>query len=251
MRRSNLKRLSELFFVIAVSAIVVSAQDQTNQSPKDKGPSYEDTVKWIQDHIGESGFPSTTESGSGLVFTTADAPFGIKFDGCDMRLSFAMQLHTADTSPVGGKAENDMTSDSSSSVTFNLHLAKLGVVSDTQSLPFQGLSGLIPSQYLNKNFPTVVIEGVDAGAGTFSDTRTTTDPTVVLNPPIIDRPIASNTLVPVRVFVSFGVGKLVKGLEISYARPGTEDSPKHMINALQHLINLCKANPDAGPKELF
>jgi hypothetical protein len=250
MRKSSFRKLFWLLAVALTTSLAVG-QDQTNQPPKDKGPSYEDTVKWIQDHIGESGFPATTESGSGLVFTSADAPFGMKFDGCDMRLSFAMQLHTADTSPVGGKAENDMTSDSSSSVTFSLHLAKLGVVSATQSLPFQGLSSLMPSQYVNKNFPTVVIEGVDAGAGTFSDTRATTDSTMVLNPPIIDRPIASNTLVPVRVFVGFGVGKLVKGLEISYARPGTEDSPKHMINALQHLIDLCKANPEAGPKELF
>ncbi|HVI10756.1 MAG TPA: hypothetical protein VND65_20870 [Candidatus Binatia bacterium] len=251
MRKANSAKL--LLLVVAVSGSIAAAQVQANPAPKDKGPSYEDTIKWIEGHIGESGFPTTTsKSHLGLVFTVSDAPFAMKFDGCDMRLSLAMQLHTADTSPLQGKAENDMTGNQTSSITFNLHLARVGVVSEPQNLPVQGgIARLIDEQYLNKNFPTVVVEGVDAGAGTFSDSQTTTDSNTELPQPIFNRPIAENTMVPFRVFSGYGVGRLVKGIQITYARPGTEDSPKHMINALQHLIDLCKENPNAGPKDLF
>jgi hypothetical protein len=41
------------------------------------------------------------------------------------------------------------------------------------------------------------------------------------------------------------------GIRITYARPEAGDSPKHMINALQHLVDLCTENPNQGPKSIF
>jgi hypothetical protein len=252
MRKSNLKRFSGLLFILAVAAIPVSAQDQTNQSPKDKGPSYEDTVKWIQDHIGDAGFPASSKSPGrfGVAFASDDTPYTVKFDGCDMRLSISVRTHTTDTSPVGGKAENDVSGDSTESWSFNVHLARLdGVIGSTQILPSQ-LGSPTPAAYADQNFPTVVIMFPDNGGGaTWSQTTTSTNTSFDPAPPIIDKPLG--TWWPVTKTVTQGIVYNAHAIQITYARPGAEDSPQHMIKALKHVIDLCKANPDAGPKDIF
>jgi hypothetical protein len=140
VRKSHLKKKVFLLLVVALTTTMVVSQDQASQRPQDKGPSYEDTVKWIQDHIGEAGFPASSQGPGkfGLATASDDTPYAVKFDGCDMRLSIATHTHTTDTSPVGGKAENDASGDSTESWSFNVHLAELvGVIRIPQILPAQ------------------------------------------------------------------------------------------------------------------
>jgi hypothetical protein len=109
----NLKKVASLPLFLALALASVMAQNQPprptqkaqeeTQAPKDKGPSVEDTEKWILDHIGDSGFPAHAEpvGKQGLAFSYDDAPFSIRFDGCDLHLSIASHMHMTDTTAGG------------------------------------------------------------------------------------------------------------------------------------------------------
>jgi hypothetical protein len=246
---------TKLLLLIAITTTWVVAQDQPSQvaqPAKDKGPSYEDTVKWVQDHIGEAGFPASSEGPGkhGLSFASDDTPYTVKFDGCDMRLSIATHMHTTDSSPVGGKAENDMTADSTQSWSFGLHLGQLKFVAGAvQNLPVQ-LGSPTTVGNGDRNFPTIVIALPENGGGaTWSQTFTDTDTSNSVAPPIVNKPLG--TWWPATTIYTQGIPMTLRGIQITYARPGTEDAPQHMISALKHLIDLCKENPNAGPKDLF
>lgn len=248
MRKSNFKDLLWLL-VIAVITTLAAAQDQASEKSKDKGPSYEDTVKWIQDHIGEAGFPARTDNMGTLIHAYDDESYSVKFDGCEMRLSIAGHAHTTDTAPAGGIASNDMTHDSSFSVSFSFPLGGLMGIAIPQNLRIQDYFPVISSWYMDKTFPAAVIRLPDTGAGTFSSTADL-GPDVSVGEPIVNKPIKAGFF-PLTVTNAAGSLVTIQGIEISYGRPGTEDAPKHMSSAIYHLIELCKENPSAGPKDLF
>lgn len=248
MRKSDLRKL--LCLLVVALATLAAAQEQANQPSKDKGPSYEDTVKWIQDHIGEAGFPARNDNGKTLTYAYDDESYNVKFDGCDMRLGIAGHVHITDLSPAGGIASNDMSGDSSFTLSFSLPLGKLYGWTPPQNLKVQDYFPVISSSYMDKAFPAVVIRLPEEGVGTFSETADLANVSNGQDPPIVNKPIKSGFF-PLTITNVAGGSVPIHGIEISYGRPGTEDIPRHMMNALYHLIELCKENPNAGPKDLF
>jgi len=257
IRMANLKRLASLplFLVLALPSAMAQNQPAqptpTNQAeaepPKDKGPSFEDTEKWIQDHIGDSGFPAVARpaNGAGLAFSYDDAPYVIKFDGCDMHLSIASHMHTADTTPINPK--DDDSGDTSSSLSFTLPLGKVVDVW-SMPLPVQDYVGQV-APGSGRDVPSVFIRLPDAGGvGTFSTVTTSTR--MVTLPPVSNKRIEAGYL-PMKVCNVLGGCQTMQGIPISYVRPGTDDAPPHMAKALKHLVQICKENPNSGPKDLF
>jgi hypothetical protein len=89
----------------------------------------------------------------------------------------------------------------------------------------------------------------NGGGATWSQSFTNTDTSFSVTPPIINKPLGAWW--PATKLDVQGIVFAQRSIQITYARPGTEDSPQHMIKAVQHLIDLCKANPNAGPKDIF
>jgi hypothetical protein len=257
VRMANLKRLATLLLFLALVLLSAMAQNQSPQPtqkaqaeaqpPKDKGPSFEDTEKWIQDHIGDSGFPAVARpaNGAGLAFSYDDAPYVIKFDGCDMHLSIATHTHTTDTTPIN--AQDDNSRDTSSSLSFTLPLGKLVDVW-SMPLPVQDYVGQV-APGSGRDVPSVFMQLPDAGGvGTFSTVTTSTGMTTL--PPVNNKRIEAGYL-PMKVCNVLGGCRTVQGIPISYVRPGTDDAPPHMAKALKHLVEICRENPDSAPKDLF
>lgn len=215
------------------------------------GPSFDETVKWIQSHISEAGFPAQTTSDNkhGLVFTYAEAPYSVHFDGCVMQLSLSEHWHSKDTSPVSRDDQTD--TDSYMNMKLNLPLDKLVSADSGVLQPQDWEMPDIDSGYSSRTLPTVAIVLPQGGAGTTTYSWSTTDETYTQKSIVFtDKPITSGAFVVTQTN-GFGYRMQKDGIEISYARPGTEESPAHMAKALNHLIELCKQNPQQGTKDIF
>jgi hypothetical protein len=229
-----------------------AATSATNSGNSTSAPSYEDTVHWIQQGIRGAGFPPGTVmlDGGATELITDDAPYVLKLDGCNMSLSVSQRLHLADQS-------------STTSYTINVPLNKgVSVEMNPQILPVQ--AGFYPSGATatfgplgnGDNYPTVFIVLPDDGGGaTWSRIMTTTTPYAAV-PNIVDKPLG--TWWPKTKIKGGDLSNPVsiieyefRGIRITYARPGAGDSPKHMINALHHLLDLCTEDPNRGPKSIF
>jgi hypothetical protein len=224
--------------------------DKSTQQPKVEGPSFEDTEKWIQDHIGDSGFPAGTSKpeNDGSTWVYDDAPWTVKFDGCDMHLSITSHSHYNDNSPPDSAGNTD-SRDDSDVLSFNFPLGKLSNfwVNVTQGEPYYYGGSMYPDP-ANVNVPSVLIQLPDAGVGTFSNVSSST--VAQVPPPITKKPIVAG-LFPVKLCSGITPCRTVQGIVISYARPGTDDAPLHMAKALSHLAEICRKNPDLAPKDLF
>ena len=223
----------------------IAATSQADSS----GPSFDDTVKWIQDHIGEAGFPETTDTWHELITKNDDAPYAVHFNGCVMQLSLSTHSHVTDTQPLHPGDQTEM--DYSNNVTFKLPLDKLE--ERVQSWP-NLVKPPWQNSYSNVNgaFPAVIVFFSEQQAGSVSGSWSTNDDTSADKGThtFVDKPIGYGDWTSPAVN-GFGNAITIHGMPIMYTRPGTEDATPHMAAALNHLIDLCKRNPNQGAKDLF
>src|SRR5580698_3193584 len=88
------KRILFLLVYVFVTCSMSFPQDQAPDS-KTSGPTYEDTVKWIQDHIQDAGIPAWTEKDQLVATAYDDETYGVKVDGCNaIHVLFNRHSHT-------------------------------------------------------------------------------------------------------------------------------------------------------------
>jgi hypothetical protein len=218
---------------------------------KSVGPSYQDTVKWIQDHIADAGFPQVTETDRkyGLVTAYADAAYSIKFNGCDMHLTLAEHEHTTDTTPV--HADDQTDSDTSMSATFVLPMGGISIPSAQMVRPQEWTQSVLSKDYVRATLSTVTIVLPDSGIGTVSYSWSTTDESVEPKSNKFSNKAITTGMFPTSVLNVVAGYATRLGIQISYARPGTDDAAQHMAKALSRLHEICKDDPNQAPKDLF
>jgi hypothetical protein len=241
------------------------ASVQSQPSP-DQGPSYDDTTKWIQDHIQDAGIPGWTDNSKDLSTTYDDETYGIKFDGCNaIHLLFNTHNHTTASDP----------SDNSDSATaFDIKIPFKGInrqgpngvgaiigefsnpvdeLTNMQIIFLQARangnhivapSRLIDDQHHLKTtlptYPGVAIL-LNDNAGTISHvTKSSTN-----SETIRDFAISKDYF-----YVRSPFGAPWKAVVISFGMVGTDDAPEHMAKALNHLMDVCN-HPEAAPKDIF
>lgn len=242
---------------------------QVASSENSGGPSYADTVKWIQEHIKLAGIPGGTSEfnipGAGTVRPKSytekydDQQYALKINGCSsMDLIITSHMRMIDPDPDPG--DNPVT-DSSRIAEYRISLAGpasenpntwgdvgVGVQTDTHA----------PTERdeINPDAPVHNVEFIfkrDLVTLSFSnDNGPTKDGISILN----QTSISFNDPRPDPHYEAWNqyVGVALPGrkaVRISYGKPGTEDEPDHMAKALQHLITLCRQSPDAAPKDIF
>jgi tetratricopeptide (TPR) repeat protein len=228
----------------------VGGTPNSASAPPAGGPSFDETAKWIQGHMADSGFPAeTTTSKVGILTRFDDTPYSVHFDGCMIQLSLAEHFHQTDTIPLNSGALPD--TDAYMNIKFNLPLEKLISAQYHMLSPQDWELSAIHDSYMGRALPSINIMLSDTDAGTYSYKWNPglegQDNIVWNNKPIVDGAFTLSAL----ALGTYGPRQKFNAIVISYARPGVEDSPQRMAKALQHLIEMCKQNPNQGTKDLF
>lgn len=253
-KQSGLRDLRKQCLLAEAGAALSSSP--TAHSPSDSGnpsgPAYAETVKWIREHIGEAGFPAATTADDrfGNVNRYDDIVYSARFDGCTVTLVVTQGWHiTSDnrgTSEAGHTTETNTHMD----MTFNLPLDKMRSATE-EEVPLQDWEKAVMSPtYVNRPLPTVAIHFSDPIFGNTSYNWSTDDVTYTeKNNSHVNRPIAYGEFtIPGTYINKYGYPQQNQAVVIHYARPGTGDNPQHMAKALNHLIDLCRQNPNIAPR---
>jgi hypothetical protein len=202
----------------------------------DQGPSYDDTVKWIQDNIGLAGTPPSSKQKDDSAMATTKSSSGISYsiavDGCKNLTVIRMEkLH----------------------FTMTPHqYASAGFVDTTDTMRFKLPFSSILS--VDGHTQRVFIRVKDGG--TFSEDVTNVDENgpqpPISNPP---EPLNNTTFFEGSTktgrWTATGMWGGILNVLLDYNNPGAEDAPPHMGVALQHLVDVCKNHPEQAPKQLF
>ncbi len=197
------------------------------------GPSYSDTVAWIQAHLHDAGTPGQTVnclSGScpgtpdGITVTDPQR-YDIHIDGCD---SVTIHSRTGEhASAASGKEVYDNVSDETLTVPFRAVASfsgdNAGVVRVTAAEPGIKDETDYPGSESAEQIPLV--------RGSYTVAQ-------------------ANRLLEQKSFYSM----LLKGDDASvltFSSPGTASEAPHMANALNHLVQICKEHPEQVPKSPF
>jgi len=219
---------------------------QTSATGTGSGPSYDDTVKWIRGSIGQSGFTGGTDTHGQEVDVEADAPYTIKFDGCNVDLGIASHLRS--TRPDGSDPE-----DFTLSFDFYVPLGKVIGVNARPSWSFWGMEGVYGLKD-NATYPAVVIIMPD-DVGTYSvynkGYNDTADGVWRNSGPIPAGDPQNGRVWNFPKATNIRGQPINKTVAILYGRPGTDDLPTHMAAALQHMVEICRDHPDQVTKPLF
>ena len=219
--------------LLAQSAATPQSQNQTAQSAQagQQGPSYKDTVKWIQDNIKLAGTPGsstqqelhpTLDRTETVTDTLSGTSYEVNIDGCNSLTFILTQTENAS----GGI---------SSVTTFHI------------KVPFESILGFFTE---NKDQPHVGIV-VKAGSGSIGSDTTMTDKdgtTISKDPPT---PISAKNAPIALVSAEIDESGVSPYVPIGYSKSGSEDAAPHMTAALSHLVDICKNHPEQAPKSLF
>ncbi|MGB8542962.1 MAG: hypothetical protein WCD49_15130 [Candidatus Acidiferrales bacterium] len=218
----------------------VTPTPTTDASAADQSPSYDDTVKWIQDNISLAGAPASSSQHNGNITTTNSSSDAVTYlftvDGCkSMTFTRIEGTQTTQTHHFG------------SGLAAGTEPPPNHISSATKwrfKIPFSSVVGFT---LFDKSDPGVGIMIKD-GAGTLSGESSYADndgPQTSITAPV---PITTvNFRHNLAATSDGGVAPFVL---IGYSNPDAEDAIPHMTAALKHLVDICKANPKAG-KDLF
>lgn len=245
-----------------------SASQPSAASPSagnSNGPSYADTVKWIQEHIKAAGIPGGTQQSGSYTTVYDDQQYALKENGCSsLDLVITSHWHMTDSQPSPG--ENPLIDDYTRSADYRISLAGpasedasgwgdagVGVHTDTHA-PTER-DELNPDAAVRNVEFTFKVDRVTlsfSNKGNQSSDNLARDGISILN----QTSLSVNNPAPDPHYEAWNefVGAALPGrkaVRISYGMPGTEDEPDHMAKALRHLITLCRQNPDAAPKDIF
>lgn len=250
-------------------------QQATASSPDDKsGPNYADTVHYIQQKIGDAGYPTPGGKLYGVVgnspgvadtFNYDDAKYTFNTDGCQsMTISSTVGAHMRDYSNEDRSWHNK---DGQMVTSFTVPFRSVGTYSTS--------AGDVPAVFSTHEPVTNAATGA-----LFSDgypIGPVLDLMISQLPPTqaIERGDATDHqdwhdgvwIVPKDLGVSWSnsdnsgdeptnqSGNFTKSgipiLMIRFVEPGKGATSAHVAKAIQHLVDFCVKHSDQGPKELF
>jgi len=235
----QMRRFCPFIFAVMVTVcwlpMLLQAQSPAAQSTDQEGPSYKETVQWIQDNIKLAGSPPSSKQDDGPVErflrqtennSSSGLSYSITFDGCNSFTITSTRTSQATVTNPTGPADNY------SSVSISHY-----------KVPFTSLIGFLD---YDKRKPIIGVL-VKEGGATMSAEETDTDK---------DGPTTSN-IPPTPITIkndqdrAFSDGELVPFIYVPYSKPGSEDAAPHMTAALSHLVDICKNHPEQAPKSLF
>jgi hypothetical protein len=238
-------------------------------------PSYDDTVKWIQDHSQEAGVPGwseqaegfvpASETGNGMVtLTVDDQKFAIKANGCSsIQVTIASHASGVNSNPAPTDTRHPElyapSADWTRTAIFTIPFADLRVWQDTH-VPTDPMSAA--SKYSDVAVPGIALSWDNAQPAKWTWTEKASgflrpfnnsmssvtgqssktliiDPTQ-LPPSLLERLTWTNPV----------IGSIRPAVHISYGMTGNDD-PSHMVKALIHLQDVCKTHPDSASKDIF
>lgn len=232
----------------ATASAPAPQQPSSPAAATNDGPSYADTVKWIQEKMKLAAPAPQTMSSPGLEQAVSHSET-VQFDGCN---SFTITYIDKDVI-------NDLDKPSNSDVSENHIEYRLPVSSIVSVLPdaWSPRTGIIhgvlfvvlpnsvswhawttddnpSSQHAGGNSES---SGIDDGSGadaTKSGLDQVHDAVVNANGVQANPAYSNDTTV-----------------YLGFSQPGVQDIPTHMVAAFKHLIQVCKEHPEEAPKSLF
>jgi hypothetical protein len=219
----------------AVSASATGAQSENQASPipptaqvtDQQGPSYKDSVKWIQDNIKLAGTPASSKRNETNYSAEEDSSEGKSFavvvDGCrSLLVTSTESTHQGVTYSNGSAPQNYSNTET---IRFKI--------------PFASILGFTVYNKISHQVGITIKDGEasysanDTGSVTSSSTPET--------------PMTTKNVSP----LAYYYGIQVPAVFIPYEKVGAEDAVPHMNTALQHLVDVCKNHPEDAPKSLF
>jgi len=205
---------------------VAPPQPTSQPAATNDGPSYADTVKWIQANISKAGDPSMnwTKEYSGADVYTSSQQYLMQFNGCDsMTVSI---VHYAGDSDNHSHLQVDFV--------FPVLSTEFGVPSASPFVSVQIENGEIT--WHESSFPD-------------STNQIHADGTVPAH--------VTNSITEWKEFTDttgsffLHADYMNPGLSIPFNSAGAQTIPSHMVAALNHLVELCKDHPELVPKTAF
>jgi hypothetical protein len=242
------------------------------------GPSYAETVRYIQDKIRAASYPTPTIQLDGLIgnslnkwatdytVTFDDAKYTFAADGCEsMTFTATVTTHMDDLRAERHWAHKEGQRVHSYTVPFKSVASiperpQVAAIYSTHEITQTVLGGLMgDGRYLSNNWPEVMIEQLPPTFAFGGDHQDWHDALWIVPKDLnvswtnFDNVIESPNLTgggPENQS-----GNITKSglpiLMIRFVKPGTGAESPHVAKAIQHLVELCAAHPEQAPKELF
>jgi hypothetical protein len=232
------------------------------------GPSYADTVRYIQDKIRRASFssPGYLSRHGNIKTVSDDAKYTFSADSCQsMTVTTTISAHTDDCSSddhschhIDGQIVKSATVPFKSVATYGNGSEQVPAVFSTHE-PTQNpgfIGGLRADGYWISGSLNVMIgeitnsiapRGADLDQHDWHDAvwivAKDTDPSWTFsdNSTELGQDNSSGNFTPSGLPI----------LMFRFMKPGTGGESTHVAKALQHLVDLCVNHPDQGPKELF
>ena len=230
------------------------------------GPSYADTLKWIQGNIKAAGIPSangnrtqkgptfvctsrendgTCASGyhdpNGYTVTSTDTGtrYSIKTDGCSSLIITASERFKFASTDTGGRSKSDSSWTTTHWRFSFASIDQIAISPQKVQLPENcDMSHPIGSP----DPPPCTPEYGWAVYILMQDQSGTYD---------VSDSFGSHISGQLTVQNSSGLPNGKPGSIIFFGIPGAEGVAPHMMNALKHLVEICKKHPEQAPKSLF
>jgi hypothetical protein len=236
------------------------------------GPSYAETVRYIQDKIRDAAYPTPGGTLNGVVngglgvadkFTYDDAIYTFNADACQsMIITSRVTFHTDDWSEddhswhhKDGRTISTYTVPFKSVATFQSGGQEVPAVFSTHEITQNALGGLVADGYYIHNVLDTMTEQlpqthlIESGTPDHQDWH---DAVWVVPKDLGVSWASSDNSGNDPTNQSGNITKSgIPMLMIRFVKPGTGAESPHVAKAIQHLVELCATHPERAPKELF
>lgn len=254
-----------------------SASGPTASSSSSSGPSYAETVKWIQEHIKRAGIPAfgttpATNSQKFMALSFSPYEYDAQIDGCNsvtVTITFSQYFDAYDDE--SRSSQRDTTAITVTTVipvqSAQIFFSDTNVdakwlpqraadtsfqwIADGTQVKVSWLNAIKDSMGNQAAKYWVALTPVQSNPktdGVYSDTRGAVfvvpkDQGIRVTR--VANPSEDPPMIPPQPQVDIPLDIL------EFQNPGSEGENAHMAKALQHLITLCRQNPNAAPKDVF
>lgn len=248
----------------------------TPTSLPDSGPSYDETVSYIQDKIRVASYPTPTiqlagliggKEGIGYTVTFDDATYKFSVDGCEsMTFTNTVTAHMDDSNDERPWDHRDGQIVHSYTVPFksvasypNDSQIKSAAIFSTHEIKTNVMGSQFADEYRIDFVEGVMIEQLPP-TQTFGNDHQDWHDAVWIVPKDLNVSWTNFDNVTINPNATGGgpenqSGNIGKSglpiLMIRFTKPGTGATSTHVAKAIQHLVQLCVNHPEQGPKELF
>lgn len=266
-KQEGLRDLRKRCLVAELGAAPAPNQASTPSasSGDSSGPSYSETVRWIQEHIKMAGIPGGTKQRGSLMTVNDDQQYALKVNGCST-LDLIITSHWRITDAQPSPGDSPLVDDYTRTADYRISLAGppgenpigwgdigVGVHTDTHGpTERDGLNPDASVRNVEFTFKRDLVTLSFTNKGSQPSEDLTRNEISILN----RTSLSLNDPTPDPHYEAWNdvVGVKLPGwkaVRISYGRPGTEEEPDLMAKALQHLITLCRQNSNVAPKDMF